>query len=138
MDIFAELFKEMSGFEELEQEIKRKQAMVHITGCIDSQKCHLAYGLGNSYDYRIIITYHDLKAKEIFEDYKLYDKNIVYYPAKDVMFYNADIHGNTIVKDRINVLKKLLKKEPCTIVTTVDAVMDCVLPLEFLEKNVYG
>ena len=138
MDIFAELVREMSGFEDLVQEIKKKQAGVQITGCIDSQKCHLAYGLGNSYDYRIIITYHDLKAKEIFEDYKLYDKNIVYYPAKDVMFYNADIHGNTIVKDRINVLKKLLKKEPCTIVTTVDAVMDCVLPLEFLEKNVFA
>lgn len=135
MNIFTEPLKEMSGFWELSKQILNPQTAVQITGCIDSQKCHIAYGLGESFDYRLIITYNDRKAKEIFEDYKLYNRNVYYYPAKDVIFYHADIHGNTIVKERIQVLKKLWEKEPCTIVATVNAVMDCILPLEFLEKS---
>lgn len=138
MNIFKEPLREMGGFEELNRHLKEPQSSVHISGCIDSQKCHIAYGLGEPFDYRLMITYHDMKAKEIFEDYKLYEKNVFYYPAKDVIFYSADIHGNTIVKDRICVLRNLLEQKSCTIVTTVDAVMDLVLPLEFLEQNVFS
>lgn len=136
MNIFKELLKEMGGFEELNKKLQEPQVSVQINGCIDSQKCHIAYGLGETFDYRLIITYHDMKAKEIFEDYKLYEKNVFYYPAKDIIFYSADIHGNTIVKDRICVLKNILEKKSCTIVTTIDAMMDLVLPLEFLEQNI--
>ena len=76
MNIFKELLKEMGGFEELNKKLQEPQVSVQISGCIDSQKCHIAYGLGETFDYRLIITYHDMKAKEIFEDYKLYEKNV--------------------------------------------------------------
>lgn len=136
MNVFTEPLRELGGFEELTTVLEKPQAAVHITGCIDSQKCHMAYGLGVGYDYRILMTYSESKAREIFEDYRLYDKNVYYYPAKDVMFYSADIHGNTIVKDRMQVLKKLCRHEPCTVVMTVNAAMDCVLPLEYMKQNV--
>nr|WP_123608058.1 transcription-repair coupling factor [Mobilisporobacter senegalensis] len=113
-----------------------KNTPIHVSGCIDSQKCHLISGLSEGYRNKLIITYNDLKAKEIYEDYKLYDRNIFIYPAKDIIFYSADIHGNAITKDRLTILKRLILKEPTTIITTIDGGMDNILPLEIIRKRV--
>lgn len=136
MKTFINPLRELKEFNEIKDSLKLKNTPVQITGCIDSQKCHLIYGLGEEYSQKLIITYNDLKAKEICEDYKLYDKNVFFYPAKDIIFYSADIHGNAIVRERLKILKRLLSKEPVTVVTTIDGGLDRILPLDFLKKNI--
>ena len=41
---------------------------------------------------------------------RLYDPEVLFYPARDLIFYQADIHGNLITKQRIQVLKALLER----------------------------
>ena len=94
-----------------------------LTGCVDSQKLHMIYGLGESFRVKVIVTYSDLKAKEFFEEYKFYDRNVMLYPAKDLIFFQADIHGNQLVRERVKVLRRLMEKKPVTIVTTYAALM---------------
>ena len=74
-------------------------------------------------------------AKELVEDLKLYDHDVMYYPAKDFIFYSADVHGQAIVKERLKVIKRLLEKEPLTVVTTLDGGMDYCLPFERYQEN---
>lgn len=136
MRTFTAPLKELKEFNDIKDSLKLNSTPVQITGCIDSQKCHLISGLGEGYPFKLIITYSDIKAKEIYEDYKLYDKNVFYYPAKDIIFYSADIHGNALVKERLNILKRLIENEPATIVTTLDGGMDRILPLSYLKKRV--
>lgn len=133
---FIEPLKELKEFNEIKDNLTLGNIPVQVTGCIDSQKCHLIYGLSNQYPYRIIVTYNELKAKEIYEDYKIYDKNVYLYPAKDVIFYSVDIHGNAIIRDRFHVLKRLIEHQPTTIITTIDGGMDKILPLEVLSARV--
>lgn len=121
---------------EIKDNLKLHNVPMQITGCIDTQKCHLIHGLGEEYPLKLIITYQDSKAKEIYEDYKAFDKNVYLYPAKDFIFYSADIHGNALVKERLKIIRKLMEKEPITIITTLDGGMDKILPLEFLEKKI--
>lgn len=136
MNIFTKPFLEYREFTEVQKCLGQEKTPVQVTGCIDSQKCHLIAGLGENYRNRLIITYNDLKAKEICEDLKLYDKNVCLYPAKDIIFYSADIHGNAIVKERLRILKRLIDQEPVTVVTTLDGGMDQLLPLKFLSSKV--
>lgn len=136
MNMFVEPLKELKEYNEIREQLTLRNTPIQVTGCIDSQKCHLIHGLGEQYLNRVIVTYSELKAKEIYEDYKLYDPNVYLYPAKDVIFYSADIHGNAIVRDRLRILKRLIEKEPTTIITTLDGGMDCILPLEMLSKRV--
>ena len=136
MNAFYEPLKELNEFVEASSSLSRGQTPIQITGCIDSQKCHFSSCLSSEYPYKIIVTYDDLKAKELYEDYKLYAKNVFLYPAKDVIFYSADIHGNAIVRERLRVLKQLLEGTPATIITTIDGGMDRILPIEFLQKQV--
>ncbi len=35
---------------------------------------------------KLIVTYSELRAKELCENYRLFDKNVLFYPAKDLIF----------------------------------------------------
>lgn len=122
-------------FKELQDAVKKKKLPVQVTGCIDSQKCHLIFAASQEVKKRLIITYNDLRAKEIYEDCKLYDRETYLYPAKDVIFFSADIRGNAIVGERIRILRRLMEGEPITVVATIDGGMDKVLPLDYLKEN---
>lgn len=136
MRTFFEPLQELKEFHDIKENLVLKNTPIHVTGCIDSQKCHLMSGIGIDYKYKIIITHNDIKAKEIYEDYKLYDKGVFLYPAKDIIFYSADIHSNAITKDRLTIIKRLLNNEPTTIVTTLDGGIDRILPLNIIKSRI--
>ena len=93
MRAFVEPLEELSGFEEMTHNMQQ-EGLISITGCIDAQKPHMIYGVGNGRKNKIIVTFHEQKAKELYEDYRFFDPEVVYYPAKDVLFYQSDIRGN--------------------------------------------
>lgn len=136
MKTFTAPLHELGEFEEIVRLLKKPQASVALSGCVDSQKLHMIYGLSDGLKYKIIVTFSDLRAKEIYEDYKLYDRNVTMYPAKDLIFYQADIHGNQLVKERIKALRRVIERRPLTVVTTFDSLMTPQVPLSILEKNV--
>ena len=132
MKAFTQPLHELSEYEQIVRDITRHQTPIHIDGCIDSQKCHLISSIGENYPLKLIITYNEIKAKEIYEDYQFFDRNVFYYPAKDIIFYNADIHSNLIISQRMAVIRRLLDEEPLTVVTTIDGLSDRLLPLDCL------
>ncbi|WP_312101857.1 transcription-repair coupling factor [Lachnoclostridium sp.] len=136
MKTFTAPLQEYREFQVIEQSIQKNQYPLLITGCIDSQKCHLIHALSEGIVCKLVITYNDIKAKEIYEDLKLYDRNVYLYPAKDIIFYSADIHGNAIVRERMKILKNLLERKPMTVVATIDGGMDKLLPLEYLSDKI--
>ncbi|WMC94097.1 transcription-repair coupling factor [Kineothrix sp. MB12-C1] len=136
MRTFTAPLYELGEFEEITKLLRKPQAAVSLIGCVDSQKLHMTYGLSDGFKYKIIVTYNDLRAKAIYEDYKLYDKNVTMYPAKDLIFYQADIHGNQIVMERIKALRRIIEGRPLTVVTTFDSFMTPQISLAILEKNV--
>ncbi len=115
--------KELAEYDRVRETLRKGNGPVAITGCVDSQKLHMIYGLSDGLKYKVIVTYSDLKAKEIFEEYKFYDRNVMLYPAKDLIFFQADIHGNQLTKERIRTLRRLMERKPVTIVTTYAALM---------------
>lgn len=136
MKTFTAPLKELKEFNDIRDHINMRTLPVQVTGCIDSQKCHLIHGLSEDFRFKVIVTYNDLKAKEIYEDYRLYDKEVFIYPAKDIIFYSADIHGNAIVRDRIKVISHILEKKNTTIIVTLDGGMDRLLPLPMIKERI--
>ncbi len=114
---------ELAEFDLAREGIRKKQTPVSISGCVDSQKLHMIYGLSDGFKYKVIVTYSDLKARELYEEYKFYDRNVVYYPAKDLIFFQADIHSNQLTRERIRVLRRLAERKPMTLITTFSALM---------------
>lgn len=127
--------RELADFSEMQGELRKKKD-ISVSGCVDSQKMHMIYGLSDGFKYKIIVTYSDIRAREIWEDYKLYDRNVMLYPAKDLIFYQADIHGNQLMKERICCLKRILEGKPVTLITTFGGLMAPQIPLRVLEESV--
>ena len=119
----------------IKEDIERRVFPLALSGCADTQKCHQVFSLSEGFGKKLIITYSEAKASEFLEDYRFFDGNILKYPSKDVIFFSADVHGNLLVKERARVMRKLLDDEPVTVVTTIGALMDRVLPLSKLKES---
>lgn len=127
--------QEMEEYLQLKTAVEQGNTPVSVIGGLDAQKCHFIYGMEDICDARLILTHNEIRAKEIVEDYRLYDRNVMYYPAKDLIFYSADVHGQALIKQRLKVIQALAGDEPLTIVTTIDAGMDSCVPYEkYVEK----
>lgn len=136
MKVLQNPIKELEAYEQIEILLKKEKGCVELTGCVDSQKLHMIYGIGDGFTTKIIVTYSDIKAKELYEDYKFYDKGVVVYPAKDLIFYQVDVHGNQLTKERMKCIRKILEGGPLTIITTFDSLMAPQLPLSIFKENV--
>lgn len=113
---------ELAEYDEIRRLLGKGQQAA-LTGCVESQKLHMIYGLGDGFRCKVIVTYSDLRAREIYEEYKFYDRNVMLYPAKDLIFFQADIHGNKLTEERIRVMRRILQGRPLTLVTTFAALM---------------
>ncbi len=128
--------EELGAYEEVKKMLAGREVSVALSGCVDSQKLHVVYGLGEEFRYKMIVTFSDLRAKELYEDYKLYDRNVMLYPAKDLIFFQADIHGNQLTTERIKCLRRLIEGGPVTVVTTYDALMAPQPPADAWREHV--
>ena len=59
---------ELAEFPLIKELLVQKKDRVSLTGCVDSQKVHMMAGLGERFKCKIIVTFSDLRAKEIAED----------------------------------------------------------------------
>ncbi len=128
--------QELGEYEEIRKMLAKERASITVSGCVDSEKLHMIYGLSDGFRYKIIVTFSDLRAKEICDDYRFYDRNVMIYPAKDLIFFQADIHGNQLIMQRMKCLRKLMEGRPAAIVTTFDALMEPQVPLEILQNSI--
>ncbi|HBI61059.1 MAG TPA: transcription-repair coupling factor, partial [Lachnospiraceae bacterium] len=104
--------------------MKKGTFPLHISGCMDSQRTHFIYGLSQGISWKVIVTQNEIKARELIEEYRMFDRDVLYFPAKDVIFYSADVHGSAITVERLKVIEALLTKKEGTVVTTMDAGME--------------
>ena len=72
----------------------------------------------------------------IYDDFGCFRDNVWLYPAKDLLFYSADIHGNLLTRERLQVLRHLMEDQNGVVVTTMDGLMDHLLPLRCMQEQV--
>ena len=119
----------------MKQDLDQGKGPVQISGVTDSQKVHVMHELSKDNPWRLVVTYDDTRAKEIFDDFSYFEPNTWLYPARDLLFYSSDIHGNLLTRQRMQVFKHLLEDEGGVVVTTVDGLMDHLLPLSMIKES---
>ncbi|MBO5097228.1 MAG: transcription-repair coupling factor [Agathobacter sp.] len=124
MKTFVQPLENLNGFSEMVKSATKAKGLYSITGCIDAQKPHMIYAFNNGLCNKVIVTFSEQRAKELYEDYRFFEPNVVYYPAKDVLFYQSDIRGNVLTAERIRALKAIRELERVTLITTFDALMN--------------
>lgn len=134
MGILSEALMVQESFRNIKNCIEHGSYPIGISGCVDSQKGHLISNLADKVKCRLILTYREEKAAELYEDLCFFDRNTVLYPGKDLLFYSADIHSNHTVMRRMKVIQRLLSGERLTVVAGIESLMEKMIPRkEFLK-----
>ena len=138
MKTFTAPLLELAGYEEIQKKYRTKSGMTLIGGCVTSQKTHMIYALSDGCPYTVIVLSDEEKAKKMLEEYRFLEENVCFYPAKDFLFYQADIHGKELIRERIEAIRMMLEKgkDGVTIITTFDAFMDKMVSKENLQKQI--
>ncbi len=139
MKTFEEPLQDCNEYNLLMEQLKKddkKQKAFQITGCLDSQQVNFMSGIAKEYSYSVVVTHSEKRAREIYEDFLLYTKDVSYYPAKDFIFYSADIHGTLTIRERLNTICRLVEGQKAVIVTTIDGLMDKLIPIRQIKENV--
>ena len=107
MKAFIAPLMELAEFETVQKKCKKEKGILQFAGCVNSQKTHMMYALGDGFDFKIIAVSSEMKAKQIYEEYRFLDNNVYLYPAKDLLFYQADLRGKYLLKQRMEVLQAI-------------------------------
>lgn len=136
MKVLSAPLWELAEFEEGKRLLDREKAKVAFSGLYDSQKLHMISGLSDGFEQKIIVTFSDRQARDIGAEYAFYDRNTLVYPGKDLIFYQADVAGGELVRERMRVIRAILEKRPVTVVTTMEALMMPQMPLSEIVSRV--
>lgn len=127
----------LSSFKNLVEDIKTKNTPVLLTGVIDVQTVHLIAGVESCVNApSLIVVENELKAKEVYEDLRFFNKNVMHYPARDFIFYSADVHSRETDMQRAKVVNSLIKDKRPTVVLSVEALFDRHVTKEAFAKHI--
>ncbi|MBQ8956554.1 MAG: transcription-repair coupling factor [Lachnospiraceae bacterium] len=137
MKALTEPIKELGIYDDLKHALKNK-GITGITGLTDSARTVFSYALPAH--VRLFIASDEIRARQIEETAYLFGRDVYYYPARDMMFYQADLSGNLLVRQRMQALKALHQKvKPetgITVITTFDALMEKLPPASLVTDNI--
>ncbi len=133
MKVFEEPYNSLVELIELKNNLLCGKDNFELSGCIEPIKPSIINGL--SHNKTLVIARDDVRARELSNKYNGYSDDGVMFPAKDVMFYQADIRGNALTKERIAALKSILGEEKTTIFVSVDALINCMPSKELFSNN---
>ena len=111
MQAFIAPLAELAEYQEILQKRRKEKGILQIAGCVNSQKTHLMYALGDGFSYKIIVFSSEEKAQKAYEEYRFLDSGVLYYPARDLLFYHADIKGNYLMKQRMEVIRSMVTRQ---------------------------
>lgn len=138
MNVLVEEPIKFSKYNKLLNDIKENESgNLSILGLTDSQKAHMIYSLFNySKKSPVIVCSNVTTAKKMVQDLKFYSETeIVYFPPREVIYYDSDIESREIENARVYAINKIVEGTPCIIVTVVEALMQKMLPKVMYENK---
>ncbi|EJZ69545.1 transcription-repair coupling factor [Lachnoanaerobaculum sp. OBRC5-5] len=145
MSLFENPLKRLADFESLEESIKKEKFPVQVSDMSEPGKAHLISELMKEEKaWKLVISYDEDNASRLYEDIGCFLDEVYLYPARDLLFFTADIRSSQITAKRVEVWKHLREDKSGVIVTTVDALMDkledyhkfCEATLEIKKEDI--
>ena len=137
MNVLVEEPIKFSKFNQLVKDVENGNEKLSILGLTDSQNAHMIYSLYNySKKNPVIVCPNVTAAKKMIQDLKFYSETeIVYFPAREVIYYESDIESREIENARVYAINKILSGDTCIIITTIEALMQRMLPKSAYENK---
>ena len=136
-NLLIQKLENLDKFKEIIEQIEIKQTPINISGLDFVGKSHIISTISENIKKQIcIITYNELQAKQMVKDLRFFTDKIEYFGKREIASYNYIAESKDLPFARIDVLNKIYNKDAKIVVTTIEAVMQSMIPKEILYKNV--
>ena len=136
-NLLIKKLEEIDKFKELIEQIESKQTPINISGLDFVGKSHIISAISNNSKRPIcIITYNELQAKQMVKDLSFFTDKIEYLGKREIASYDYIAESKDLPYSRIDVLNKIYNNEVKIVITTIEAVMQSIIPKEILYNNV--
>ncbi len=136
MHTLLQPLEEMNTIQTARECLSRRRLPIHISGCLESQKVQLIQGLRRDSGWTVVVAADEVHARELISDFRVFDRDVWFYPAKDVIFYSADVHGNALAVERLQAIHALMSRDSGIFVTTMTAAMEQVQDAQVYRRAV--
>lgn len=124
MSIWHDLSAELAKLRAIAADRKREPGTVMIGGLCDGAKAHIISTLKGECPWKLVVTYSEDRAKELADDCGCFTDDVLLYPARDLLFFGANVQSDLISARRIDVWKHMSEDRGGCVVTTADALLD--------------
>ena len=125
-----QLIKKLSEYEQIEEILEKTGRAVDISGLTGSGKAFIAASLCQNTDKDgIYVCDSEYQAKKVYSDLAyFFGENAIFYPAKEMEYFEVDAKSNELINERISALEKLAESQGSTVfVMSIDALLQyCV------------
>ena len=133
-DLLRDALKGLAAFEDADALLRKGEGPVQLSGVSESLKAYIIFKAGDQ-KTRLVVSAGESSARALLEDLRFFDRTAVYFPPKDLLFYQADAKSNTIARERLRAIRALLRNEAKTVVTTAQGMMNALVPFSEFEKR---
>ncbi len=129
--------QELDKFKELAEQINCKKTPINISGLVFVGKSHIISSIKEEIKRPIcVITYNELQAKNMVKDLRYFTDKVEYFGKREIASYDYVSESKDLPFARIDVLNKLKNKDVNIVVTTIEAIMQSMIPEKVLYKNI--
>ena len=136
-NLLIQRLEELDKFKELLNDINMKKTPINISGLEFVSKSNIISAVQDSAKRPIcLITYNELQAKSLVKDLSFFTDKVEYFGKKEIASYDYITESKDLPYTRIDVLNKIYNRDLKVLVTTIEAVMQKIIPQKVLYKNV--
>ncbi|MBQ3409027.1 MAG: transcription-repair coupling factor [Clostridia bacterium] len=129
--------KESQKFIEVISSIKNKKCPITISGLSDVGEIQFISAVEDTLKNSCcIVTYNELQARRIAKDLKYFYDEVEFFPKREIASYDYLVESKDLPYERIDVLNKVQQSKKMIIVTTIEALMQRMIPQKELYKNI--
>lgn len=136
MNTILEELEKSKKFTDLKNQIKAQTSPIAISGLTTfAESMIISKITENTKKPTLIITYNEVQAKNIVNDFKFFTDKVAFFPKKEIVTYDYVAESKNLPYERIEVLNKIYDNKNIIIVASIEAVNQKIISKENLYKN---
>ena len=136
MNSLISILEKKDKFKAYIEDVKKGVNPMMLSGLTDSGKVHLSYATKIFSEKPIcLVTYNEIQARKLANGLRYYDKDVCYFPKREIVTYDYLAESKDLLNQRIDCLNKIKSGKGKIIVTTIEAAMQKTISKEVLYKH---
>lgn len=139
MDFFSNVLKKSDEYSFIEECVRQGDFPLQVSGVSGSVSAHLAASLCKNFKSNgVFICQSEYDAKRMYSDLEFfYGEDVIFYPSKEIDYYETLAKSNDLVNERLSALKKLIYSTNKTfLVMSIDALLQFTIDFDSYVESV--